>query len=776
MKARKRVSQLLLCVIAFSFAAGTPYASAGFDTSGSLPSISEFVSDKGSDEYDEFTDGTDLQKDETAALKNWRDEDLCDRTSADGGISHPTFLGILFKLVGDADGTNIKEDVTVTDIKDAKIQPEDAFRTKYECWPQVWRDKYSSEDWKNYQRGKGVFDCGTLDVSCHIEEAVRGWVSDAIRVGLTWIMNIATGSGSGTMQACRLGADQVTDVNGKTPYNDIRTKFTREDIAACDKALDDYYALGQNNTTLESHHAYAIGLKAEPKTEDGKYDAPLVRGTGDTSINSDSAKVFFSKSANIGMIIAVAMLIGAVIQSMIQQKPQLLFRVIIIQIPLFGIALVAAPILVKDFMAFVDGVSYYLASTSQNDINNVANSVGMSAGNISEEATGAVIGIGGAVKGGAVLVNAGVGATALPLAGGLLMSLGQGILLIFGIVGIIFLMQVLGLWALMQFREASILLVYAVLPLSLSASIWPALTRTANKFIKLLVSLIVAKIPIVMALSMGLHLLSEWAVDPNHGADVVIRSGDSSGNRVLILGMAIFGLAFVAPTFIITLFDAIGEMGGSLASRMHTGAGRSALMYSSQAAGLKGVLGAATGGHFTKARKQVAEGKGSSPAGGKQGLALPTGGNQSPGGSGPSAGGSGPSAGGSGSGGSGSGSGGSTPVPGGAGFGVPSKGGSGSSGPSGPSGSGSGGSGSGSGGSASVPGGSASVPGGAGFGVPSKGGSGSSGPSASGSGGSGPGYSNYGSLNPNNRSSSTGGKGSTGSKLNGPYGQTRNNP
>lgn len=631
MRSPKRIAQFFLAIIAFSFimsalpafAETDPYK-LGYDQNdiaGSLPTkISAFV--KGGDQYDAYTDGYDLQKDEKEKLSDFTNYDLCDRTEADNGLGHPTFLGMLFKLVGDSDTTDIDE-ATIS-YENSQIKPEMVPKTDYDCFPSGWREKYSAAAWHNYQRAHGTYQCGRFDVTCAIEQALRNWISDAIQTGLTWIMNIATGSGSGgNFQACRVGANQDVDIDNPDYINDqngtvdrnIDAGFTHEQMANCDAALNTYYALDKVETPKgdsRDGQLVAIGLKGEPTGSDGKFDRPPEIGSGETSINSDATRMFFSKSANIGIILAVGMLVGAVIQAMVQSKPQLLFRAIIIQLPLFGISLLAVPVLTKNFMAFIDGVSYYLADNSQRDIQRVALAIGVHVGDAFANGAETIENNGAAVAGGGA-VAAGGAIVAASTTGPLLASLMQGSLIVLMLIGFAFLVQALGLWALMQFREASIVLVIAVIPLSMSASIWPTLTRTANKFIKLLASLIVAKIPIVMALSMGLHFIGEWAKP--HLAQVVTTSGTVStsaamtnipqgGNRILIMGMAIFCLAFLAPTFVITLFDAIGEMGGSLASRMHSGAGRSGLMYASQAAGLKGMPGMLTGNKLAKAKAE----------------------------------------------------------------------------------------------------------------------------------------------------------------------------
>lgn len=596
-------------------------------TSGSVPVTQTDVNKK----INKLPEDSELGAPELKALKDIKNTDLCDRNSgATGGIGKHTYLEYLMFVMGDLKSPSFDDVADDRKTLDSmKVQPEAVPATDYDCFPEQWKTRYTAEQWKDYQKSMGYYLCGSLDFGCKIEKSVRLWVADAIKTGLTWIMNIATGSGSGGgFQACRVGSNQDVDVNSKDYRDDpnsavdggVKSGFDAASAEACSKELNEYYAVGpQNSSDVNNYQKMAIGLRAEPKDANGNFDNSGGIGSGASSINNPATTNFFRKSSNIGLIIAVGMIVGAVIQAMVQQKPQLLFRSIFIQLPLFGIGILAVPILTRNFMAFIDGVSYYMADNSQRDIARIGNSIGVNAGNIAPEATAGTLG------GGAVVATA--------FGGPLIIAIMKGSFLLLLLIAIIFLIQVLGLWALMQFREASIVLVLAVIPLSMSASIWPQLTRTANKFIKLLASLIVAKIPIVMALSMGLNFIGDWAYNHtgNTAAATVAASDSSGGSRALILGMAIFCLAFLAPTFVITLFDAIGEMGGSLARGMHTAVGQKALMYSSQAAGLKGLPGHLTGYSKMMAKKQSVGGGG---GGGAKGVLSGGGGGGRAGGSG----------------------------------------------------------------------------------------------------------------------------------------------
>lgn len=632
-----------------SVKAGDPYIPIPDNIVGSLPTTIKqfFYGGKAfnSDKYIAFHGGEDkptLQKDELKALKNFVTTDMCDRTDeaaySIGGVGvgggHPAFLGLLFKLVGQLDDPDIDvTKATVATYEEAIIKPEYTPYTDYDCFPSAWKKKYPTEgSWHNYQRAVGSLKCGTLDVGCRIEQLLRKWVAEGMKTGMTWIMNIATGSGGGgDFKVCRPGIDQDVSTSDRNGAVDPVTgeRFTNEYTESDnrDALIDDNIDAGftadtvaQCNAVLEDYYSDAMSSNSTPSNPDGqllasgKIDGDHALLASGSSVTSDTTTIFFQKSTNIALVIAVGMVVGAVIQAMVQQKPQLLFRALIVHLPLFGIALIALPVLTKNLMAAIDGISYYMADSSQRDIVRVANAVGTDLANIAKNNAGTIntvtAGTAGTL-GAAGVVSAGV--VSIPILGATVAGGGQliiGLLQLSAFILIIltaaFFFQAIGLWALMQFREASILLVLAAMPISMSASIWPALARSANKFIRLLVSLIVAKIPIVMSLSMGLHYMAEWARDPANNVSTTISSGNTSASRVLVMGMAIFGLAFFAPTFILTLFDAAGEMQQSLASRMHSGLGRTGLMYSSQAAGMNGAAGLMGGRRLSMGARNLA--------------------------------------------------------------------------------------------------------------------------------------------------------------------------
>ena len=552
---------------------------------GSTPVDQAYVNDrlikvKDKDEYKSIKD------DEREALRNLHDTDMCDRHAGGflsiGAANDPKFLEMLLFLVGDASGPKF-DDITKNKLSDFNLQPEMVPSTAYSCFPDAWRTKYKTkEDWKNYQNSQGTASCGTFEVGCHVEKMLKDWLRKAIVMGMTWIIDIATGSGSGeAADVCRPNRlegsaddEQSSEVKG----------FDASTASACSNYLEQYYASPSN-----SEHSNMQGKKMLASGTSMRAADPE-RGTGQISINDNSVKLFFGKSTQIGLMIALIMVIGAVIQGMVQSKPVIIFKVVFIYVPLFGLSLFLAPVLTKNFLQIIDGIAYYMADNSAQDIHNIAGAFGTAGASAALGAPGSAVSA-AANANPALQVAAVAFAPAYPA----LMSEMMGKAMMFlGIVVLAFVFVTLALWALMMFREASILMVFAMLPIALSMTIWPVLAKVAQKFIKLLSSLIISKIPIVMALSLGINMLSVWVED--HKDEAGGLGEGSGGMRTFVLSIAIFMIALAAPTFVITLFDAIGDMAQTMGSKLHTGAVRGALTATSLKANMGQQIGAARNG------------------------------------------------------------------------------------------------------------------------------------------------------------------------------------
>lgn len=555
-----------------------------------------------------------IGKDERAALEDLENTDMCGRHDGGwiglGSLGDSTYLEMLLFLVGDASGAKFDK-VTKKSLAEFNLKPDMVPSTNYKCFPKEWKEAYPTKDvWQAHQEALGKRSCGTFEMDCKVEKMIKQWLRRGIVMGMTWILDIATGSGSGeAADACRpnrstgSGADVIDS-------NDLVKGFDAASAGKCDSFLKKYYAQGtivnHDEGTQELAAGTSIKVAGNPMSPastsnpnggrtSGGHMSPASTSASDaaaaarsekgaTSVNYKSTKLFYGKSSSIAFFLAMAMIIGAVIQGMVQGKPVVIAKVVLIYVPIFGFGIFLAPTLTKYMLEFIDGISYYMADNSAADINNIAGAFGTTA-------AGGIMGAPGA---------AGALGTAGALAMGGLMAdlMGKAFMALVIIVGA-FIFVSLALWALMMFREASILMVLALLPIALSMAIWPALAKIAQKFIKLLMSLIVSKVPIVMALSMGINMLSQWVIDhpaPAGGVGSGAPGTDAGGMRAFVLATAIFGIALAAPTFVITLFDAVGDMAQTMGSKLHTGAVRGAISATTLKANMGQQFGAAKNG------------------------------------------------------------------------------------------------------------------------------------------------------------------------------------
>jgi hypothetical protein len=109
----------------------------------------------------------------------------------------------------------------------------------------------------------------------------------------------------------------------------------------------------------------------------------------------------------------------------------------------------------------------------------------------------------------------------------------------------------LALWAELLVRSALVYLLVALSPLAFAASVWPSARSTARRLIELLVAVIVSKLAIAIALSVGVAALggAGSAADPSAGAGTQAAAGLGT----LIVGTAILALAAFAPFVVLRL-------------------------------------------------------------------------------------------------------------------------------------------------------------------------------------------------------------------------------
>jgi hypothetical protein len=104
----------------------------------------------------------------------------------------------------------------------------------------------------------------------------------------------------------------------------------------------------------------------------------------------------------------------------------------------------------------------------------------------------------------------------------------------------------LALWMVLFVREGLIYLVAALAPLSFAARVWPALRGVTRRTVELLAALIVSKLPIGIALSVGFAALGGVGATTGAPPDPA-GANTASEFGTFIAGIAIFGIAAFMP-------------------------------------------------------------------------------------------------------------------------------------------------------------------------------------------------------------------------------------
>ncbi len=118
------------------------------------------------------------------------------------------------------------------------------------------------------------------------------------------------------------------------------------------------------------------------------------------------------------------------------------------------------------------------------------------------------------------------------------------------IVGLVAVIAALMLWIELMVRSVLVYLLVALCPLGFAAMVWPAAKGVVRKMIELLVAVIVSKLVVCIALSIGVAALS-GAGTPTPGAGV--GDGSAQGLGGLLVGTAILGLAAFSPFLVLKL-------------------------------------------------------------------------------------------------------------------------------------------------------------------------------------------------------------------------------
>ena len=118
------------------------------------------------------------------------------------------------------------------------------------------------------------------------------------------------------------------------------------------------------------------------------------------------------------------------------------------------------------------------------------------------------------------------------------------------IVGLVAAVAALLLWIELMVRSALIYLLVALCPLGFAAMTWPAAKGVIRKMIELLIAVIVSKLVVCIALSIGVAALA-GAGTATPGAGV--GDAGAQGLGALLVGTAILGLAAFSPFLVLRL-------------------------------------------------------------------------------------------------------------------------------------------------------------------------------------------------------------------------------
>jgi hypothetical protein len=116
-------------------------------------------------------------------------------------------------------------------------------------------------------------------------------------------------------------------------------------------------------------------------------------------------------------------------------------------------------------------------------------------------------------------------------------------------------------------RDTMIYLIVALAPLAWAASVWPALASARRRLLEMLAALIFCKVPIALALAVGIGAMSGMGDSATPGgdasADVIAQAGTA------FVGVAAFGVAAFMPFFVLKLMPGID---GAVVAQQMSGA------------------------------------------------------------------------------------------------------------------------------------------------------------------------------------------------------------
>lgn len=310
------------------------------------------------------------------------------------------------------------------------------------------------------------------NVGCSIATAPAG----AITAGVGAITGGAIGGGNPVGDAC----NAVTD--GAVGAVTSPVKSALKGIAGG--------ILGQITTWVSEGATWLMG---EVITEIDKTTTPQLTTEGFLSE--------YAKMAQVASILAAAMFVMALMEAVAQGSWAVLFKAVLVSVPLAFVGTSIAFVLVQLMLVLTDGMSHAVTVATQEHSTHFFKAAITNLSEAGGTAGGAAGGVGHDPVGGAVGTAA--GATAVPLF-------------------VTFLAAIVGafaafcVWIELLFRDAAVYVVVLFMPLAAAAAISPRWAHVLRRYIEVIVTVIGSKFVIVSVVALAASLISEKGAGVEH--------------------------------------------------------------------------------------------------------------------------------------------------------------------------------------------------------------------------------------------------------------------
>ncbi len=202
----------------------------------------------------------------------------------------------------------------------------------------------------------------------------------------------------------------------------------------------------------------------------------------------------YKTMASIAVVLALLMVLFAVLESLGRGDGGMLWRVLLVNVPLAAIATSAAYVVVQLLIASTDGFSEAIAHSTANDTRAFFKGA--------VEALAEAGGSAGAVAG-AAIEGPGTGAAVGAAEGSVRVPLFVGF-----IAAILAAFAAFAVWIELLMRDAAIYVVALFMPMALAASIWPRWMSALRRTAELLIVIVFSKFVIVAIIALAASLLA----------------------------------------------------------------------------------------------------------------------------------------------------------------------------------------------------------------------------------------------------------------------------